>query len=114
MGPGERLAWRYINRETSGIRPLLPSQLEPHLRSPNHHYDVLARFQQQERLLETGARLVLPYWFTPLARKPPSTASMWPVTKLAASEERNTAAPTNSSTFPKRRMGVRNRNSLPR
>ena len=34
--------------------------------------------------------------------------------KLAASELRNTAAPANSSTLPKRFMGVRNRNSLPR
>ncbi len=28
------------------------------------------------------------YWFTPLARKPPSTTSVWPVTKEAASEAR--------------------------
>src|SRR6266496_1123964 len=58
--------------------------------------------------------IVCIYWFTPLARKPPSTASTCPVTKLAASEARNTAAPTNSSRLPKRRMGVRTRNSLPR
>ena len=36
------------------------------------------------------------------------------MTKLAASEARNTAAPTNSSNFPNRRIGVRNRNSRPR
>src|SRR5882757_6069190 len=54
------------------------------------------------------------YWFTPLARNPPSTASTCPVTKLAASDARNTAAPTSSSTCPKRRIGVRVRNSLPR
>src|SRR5437016_11860178 len=34
------------------------------------------------------------HWFTPLARKPPSTAISWPVTKLAASDARYTAAPT--------------------
>ena len=28
------------------------------------------------------------YWFTPLARKPPSTARIWPATKEAASEAR--------------------------
>src|SRR5262249_22324118 len=37
------------------------------------------------------------YWFTPLARKPPSTVSRCPVTKLAESEARKTAAPTSSS-----------------
>src|SRR5262250_3063978 len=51
---------------------------------------------------------------TPLARKPPSTARTWPVTKLAASDARKTAAPTSSLSFPKRPMGVRVRNSLPR
>src|SRR5262249_48332466 len=40
--------------------------------------------------------------FTPLARNPPSTARMWPVTKLAASDARKTAAPASSSTFPNR------------
>src|SRR6266700_2310788 len=58
--------------------------------------------------------IVCIYWFTPLARKPPSTASTCPVTKLAASEARNTAAPTSSSRFPNRRIGVRTRNSSPR
>src|SRR6185503_12958561 len=56
----------------------------------------------------------LHYWFTPLARKPPSTARSVPVTKLAPSEARKTAAPCSSSTRPKRRMGVRSRNSWPR
>jgi len=37
-----------------------------------------------------------------------------PVTKLALSEARNTAAPTSSSSFPKRFIGVRKRNSCPR
>src|SRR5215217_4609889 len=54
------------------------------------------------------------YWLTPLARKPPSTTSTWPVTKLAASDARNTAAPASSSTSPNRFMGVRRRNSRPR
>src|SRR6266851_2569755 len=58
--------------------------------------------------------IVATYWFTPLASKPPSTTSNWPVTKLAASEARNTAAPTNSSSLPKRFIGVRKRYSLPR
>src|SRR5205823_3777845 len=35
--------------------------------------------------------------FTPLERNPPSTASRVPVTKLAASEARKTAAPASSS-----------------
>ena len=39
------------------------------------------------------------HWLTPLARKPPSTARMWPVTNVEASEARNTAAPTSSSSF---------------
>jgi hypothetical protein len=34
--------------------------------------------------------------------------------QLAASEDRKTAAPANSSIFPKRFIGVRNRNSWPR
>src|SRR6266568_4427647 len=58
--------------------------------------------------------IVCIYWFTPLARKPPSTASTCPVTKLAASEARNTAAPTNSSRLPNLRIGVRTRNSASR
>ena len=52
--------------------------------------------------------------FTPLARKPPSTTSMWPVTKLAASDARNTAAPASSSTRPNRPIGVRISSSWPR
>src|SRR5262245_22978778 len=40
------------------------------------------------------------HWLTPLARKPPSTASTCPVTNDAASEARNTAAPTSSSVRP--------------
>ena len=44
-------------------------------------------------------------------RRPPSP---WPVTKLAASDARNTAAPTSSSGRPKRFIGVRVISSLPR
>src|SRR5436190_7338008 len=54
------------------------------------------------------------HWFTPLARNPPSTTSISPVIKLAASDARKTAAPANSSTLPKRPIGVRIRNSWPR
>src|SRR4051812_48609702 len=54
------------------------------------------------------------YWFTPLARKPPSTTNRWPVTKLAASEARNITAPTSSSSSPNLRIGVRTRSSSPR
>src|ERR1700681_742996 len=54
------------------------------------------------------------YWSTPLARNPPSTGSTWPVTKLAASEARNTTAPPSSSSFPNLFIGVRSRNSRPR
>src|SRR5262249_9481549 len=54
------------------------------------------------------------HWFTPEARNPPSTAMHCPVMKLAASEARRMAAPTNSSALPKRSMGVRMRNSWPR
>src|ERR1700704_3448799 len=54
------------------------------------------------------------YWLTPLARKPPSTANTWPVTKLAASDDRNTAAPPSSSSLPNLFIGVRIRNSRPR
>src|SRR5882724_325423 len=54
------------------------------------------------------------YWFTPLARKPPSTVSTCPVTKLAASEARNTHAPVSSSTLPNRCIGVRRRSSCAR
>ena len=54
------------------------------------------------------------HWFTPLARKPPSTAITWPLTKLAASEARKMHRPTSSSTWPKRLSGVRMRSSLPR
>ncbi len=61
-----------------------------------------------------GSRFVNRYWFTPLARNPPSTTSRCPVTKLAASDARNTAAPPSSSSFPNRRIGVRSRNSRPR
>ena len=53
------------------------------------------------------------HWLTPLARKPPSTASTWPVTNDAASEARNTAAPTSSSILPKRFIGVRMQELLP-
>ena len=49
------------------------------------------------------------YWLTPLARKPPSTASTWPVTKLAASDARKTAAPPSSSSFPNLFIGVRSK-----
>ncbi len=42
----------------------------------------------------------------PRARNPPSMTRVEPVVKLAASEARYTAPPTNSSTFPKRFMGV--------
>src|SRR6202035_4979627 len=49
--------------------------------------------------------------FTPLARNPPSTTSTWPVTNRAPSDARNPAAPASSSTHPKRRIGVRVRNS---
>src|SRR5712664_2670213 len=45
---------------------------------------------------------------------PPSTTSRWPVTKLAASDARNTAAPANSSSWPNRFIGVRSKNSCPR
>src|SRR6185503_20256105 len=61
-----------------------------------------------------GARRHRAHWFTPLARNPPSTARTWPVTKLAASEARYTAAPASSSARPKRRRGVRASSSLPR
>src|SRR5215471_15066613 len=54
------------------------------------------------------------YWFTPLARNPPSTATTSPVTNAAASDARNTAAPASSSTLPNRFIGVRIRNSRPR
>src|SRR5882757_1296809 len=54
------------------------------------------------------------YWFTPLAKNPPSAANTCPVTKLAASEAKNTAAPANSSSCPNRCIGVRSRNSFPR
>src|SRR5688572_4487115 len=54
------------------------------------------------------------HWLTPLAKNPPSTTRTSPLTKRAASEERNTAAPANSSTFPNRFIGVRNKNSRPR
>src|SRR5437870_2726084 len=66
------------------------------------------------RLVRDAWRVHQNYWFTPLAKNPPSTASMCPVTKLAASDAKNTAAPTNSSTCPKRRIGVLARNSLER
>src|SRR6185369_6684595 len=66
----------------------------------------------KSRLFRDAGRIH--YWFTPLAKNPPSTASTCPVTKLAASDAKNTAAPTNSSTSPKRPMGVRARNSLER
>src|SRR4030095_784621 len=42
------------------------------------------------------------HWFTPLARKPPSTTRVIPVTKPAESEARKTAAPPRSSGLPKR------------
>ena len=38
---------------------------------------------------------------------PPSTKSVWPLTKLEASEARKIAAPTSSSTSPQRPAGVR-------
>src|SRR5262245_36856181 len=46
------------------------------------------RAQTQARI-----RCITTQVFTPLARKPPSTASAVPVTKLAASDARKTAAP---------------------
>ena len=42
-----------------------------------------------------------------LAVMPPSTNSVWPFTKLDASADKNTHAPTNSSTSPQRPAGVR-------
>src|SRR5690606_40585736 len=54
------------------------------------------------------------HWLTPLARKPPSTAIVSPLTKLAASDDRKMAAPTSSSSWPKRFIGVRRRYSFPR
>src|SRR5258708_12244780 len=65
-------------------------------------------------VLRTCATFRQSYWLTPLARKPPSTTRVCPVTKDAASEHRYTAAPTSSSVFPNRPMGVRANNSLPR
>jgi len=51
---------------------------------------------------------------TPLASTPPSTGRTTPVTKLAASEARKTAAPTSSSSSPNRFIGVRISTSFPR
>lgn len=45
--------------------------------------------------------------FQSCAVTPPSTYRMWPLTKLEAALDRNTAAPTRSSTLPQRRDGVR-------
>src|SRR5260370_8138679 len=45
---------------------------------------------------------------------PPSPTNKGPVTKLAASEARKTAAPASSSILPNLRIGVRIRNSRPR
>ena len=47
-------------------------------------------------------------------RNPPSTTKMCPVMKLALSDARKTAAPTSSSVFPNRRIGVRSNSSCPR
>src|SRR5258705_2873003 len=76
----------------------------------------LAVFALISSLLFTGKSLLRghAYWFTPLAKKPPSTVTISPVTKLAASDARKTAAPATSSTLPNRLIGVRNRNSRPR
>src|SRR4051812_25576588 len=68
------------------------------------------RFEEKVLVQEGGKG----HWLTPLARKPPSTTKISPLTKLLASDERNTHAPTSSSTFPNRFMGVRRRNSRPR
>ena len=80
--------------------------------------DRRARCERVERRRDVVARAdderPVVHWFTPLARNPPSTASNCPVTKLDASDARNTAAPTSSSTRPKRFIGVRIRNSCPR
>src|SRR5262245_46916225 len=54
------------------------------------------------------------HWLTPLARRPPPPAISGPVTNVAASDARYTAAPTSSSRRPKRPIGVRVRNSWPR
>src|ERR1700678_1282364 len=51
MGPGKRLARRYLHRQARGIRSLLPAQLEPDVRPANHHHDFASPFPQQERLL---------------------------------------------------------------
>src|SRR5260370_41742580 len=54
------------------------------------------------------------YWFTPLARNPPSTTRISPVTKAEASLARKIADPTSSTVFPNRPIGVRISSSLPR
>src|SRR3954462_3453969 len=51
------------------------------------------------------------HWFTPLARKPPSTTISWPVTNVDASDARYTAAPMSSSSLPNRFIGVRSSSS---
>src|SRR5688500_10924971 len=74
----------------------------------------LERFERRRHVVAIADHERRLHWFTPLARKPPSTARTWPVTNDAASEARYTAAPTSSSTRPKRFIGVRASSSWPR
>src|SRR5215831_19666661 len=80
-------------------------------------FSKLIEARAQMRSFETKRRqagALQNHWFTPLARNPPSTTIISPVTKLAASEARKIAAPASSSTFPNRFIGELSSNSRPR
>src|SRR4029453_4546277 len=50
----------------------------------------LQRFERRRHIVVLADDEDGSHWLTPLARKPPSTASTWPVTKVAASDARYT------------------------